>query len=130
MFYQVRVPHSNCDYLQFLWWPDGDLNEDPKEYQMLVDLFGGASYPSCANFAFKKSAEDKLAFDVITVETVKQNFYIDDCFKCVATNPEAIRLVGQLREMLSKGDVISCVPEIERAPSVKDLDLSNNPALT
>ena len=143
MFYQVRVPPSDCNYLRFLWWPDGDLNKDPEEYQMLVHLFGGASSPSCANFALKKTAEDnKAAFDAITVETVKRNFYVDDCLKSVATNPEAIRLVGQLREMLSKGgfrltkwisnsrDVISCVPETERAPSVKDLDLSNNPALT
>lgn len=49
--------------------------------------------------------------------------------------------MGELRELLSKGgfrltkwisisrDVISCVPEAERAPSVKDLDLINNPAL-
>ena len=143
MFYQVRVSPSDCDYLRFLWWPDGDLNKDPEEYQMLVHLFGGASSPSCANFALKKTAEDnKAAFDTITVETVKRNFYVDDCLKSVVTNPGAVRLVGELREMLSKGgfrltkwilnsrDVISCVPETERAPSVKNLDLSNNPALT
>ena len=143
MFYQVRVPPSDCDYLRFLWWPDGDLDKDPEEYQMLVHLFGGASSPSCANFALKKTAEDNMsAFDAITVETVKRNFYVDDCLKSIATNPEATRLVGELREMLSKGgfrltkwisnsrDVITCVPETERAASVKDLDLSNNPALT
>ena len=143
MFYQVQVRPSDCDYLRFLWWPDGDLHKDPEEYQMLVHLFGGASSPSCANFALKKTAEDnKAAFDAITVETVKRNFYVDDCLKSVATNPEATRLVGELRELLSKGgfrltkwisnsrDVINCVPETERAPSVKDLDFSNNPALT
>ena len=143
MFYQVRVSPSDCDYLRFLWWPDGNLDKDPEEYQMLVHLFGGASSPSCANFALKKTAEDnKAAFDAITVETVKRNFYVDDCLKSVATNPGAVRLVGELREILSKGgfrltkwisnsrDVISCVPETERAPSVKDLDLSSNPALT
>ena len=81
MFYQVQVSPSDCHYLQFLWWPDGDLNKDPEEYQMLVHLFGGASSPSCANFALKKTAEDnKAAFDTITVETVKQNFYVDDCY--------------------------------------------------
>ena len=98
MFYQVRVSPSDCDYLRFLWWPDGNLKKDPEEYQMLVHLFSGASSPSCANFALKKTAEDnKAAFDAITVETVKQNFYVNDCLKSVAT------LVGELREMLSKG---------------------------
>ena len=72
MFYQVRVSPSDCNYLRFLWWPDGNLNKDPEEYQMLAHLFGGASSPSCANFALKKTAEDnKAAFDAITVETVK-----------------------------------------------------------
>lgn len=54
LFYQVRVRPSDCDYLRFLWWADGDLNKDPEEHQMLVRLFGGASSPSCANFALKK----------------------------------------------------------------------------
>ncbi|KAI4898201.1 hypothetical protein NFI96_005256 [Prochilodus magdalenae] len=26
MFYQVRVPPKDSDFLCFLWWPDGDLN--------------------------------------------------------------------------------------------------------
>ena len=102
---------------------------------MLVHLFRGASSPSCANFALKKTAEDdKATFDAITVETVKRNFYLDHCLKSVATNPGAVRLVGELREMLSEvrfrltkwisnsRDVFSYVPETERAPSVKDLD--------
>ena len=104
MFYQVQVSPSDCNYLRFLWWPDSDPNKDPEEYQMLVHLFGGASSPNCATFALKITTEDnKAAFDAITVETVKQNFYVDDCLKSVATNPGTIHLVGELREMLSKG---------------------------
>ena len=57
MFYQVQVFSSDCDSLQFLWWPDGDLDKDPEEYQMLVHLFGGASSLSCTNFALKKTAD-------------------------------------------------------------------------
>ena len=143
MFYQVRVSPSDRDYLRFFWWPDSDLDKDPEEYQMLLHLFGSASSPSCANFALKKTAEDnKATFDAITVDTVERNFYVDDCLKSLTTNSGAIRLVGELREMLAKGgfcltkwisnssDVVDCVPKAERAPSVKDLDLSNNPALT
>ena len=69
MFYQVWVSPSDCNYLWFLWWSDGDLDKDPEEYQMLVHLFGGASSPSCANFALKKTAQNnKAAFDTIPVE--------------------------------------------------------------
>ena len=58
MFYQVRVRPSDCEALSFLWWPDGNLDAQPEEYQMRVHLFGGASSPSCANFALKRTAED------------------------------------------------------------------------
>ncbi|KAK3710896.1 hypothetical protein QZH41_016322 [Actinostola sp. cb2023] len=138
MFYQVRVRPSDCKYLLFLWWPDGNMEREPQEYQMSVHLFGGASSPSCANYALKKTAEDnKDYFDHETVQTVMGNFYVDDCLRSIATEPEAIRLVSQLRELLSKGgfhltkwisnskEVIDSVPASERAASVKDLDFDN-----
>ncbi|KAK3702238.1 hypothetical protein QZH41_005406 [Actinostola sp. cb2023] len=138
MFYQVRVRPSDCKYLRFLWWPDGNMEREPQEYQMSVHLFGGASSPSCANYALKKTAEDnKDYFDHETVQTVKGNFYVDDCLRSIATEPEAVRLVSQLRELLSKGgfhltkwisnskEVIDSVPASERAASVKDLDFDN-----
>ena len=58
MFYQVHVRSSDCDALRFLWWPDGDLDRTLEEFQMNVHLFGGASSPSCASFALRKTAED------------------------------------------------------------------------
>ena len=73
-FYQVRVPPNDCDVLRFLWWPDGNLSEEPKEYEMRVHLFGGASSPSCANFALKKTARDNEAdFSTNVIETVEKN---------------------------------------------------------
>ncbi|KAK3735155.1 hypothetical protein QZH41_020254, partial [Actinostola sp. cb2023] len=138
MFYQVRVRPSDCKYLRFLWWPDGNMEREPQKYQMSVHLFGGASSPSCAIYALKKTAEDnKDYFDQETVQTAKGNFYVDDCLRSIATAPEAVRLVSQLRELLSKGgfhltkwisnskEVIDSVPASERAASVKDLDTGN-----
>ena len=110
---------------------------------MLVHLFGGASSPSCANYALKRTAEDnKEDFDAVTIATVKRNFYVDDCLKSVPTNPKAVKLVGELRELLSRGgfrltnwisnskEVMDSVLETEKAPSVKNLDLSENVTLT
>jgi hypothetical protein len=28
MFHQVKVPHDDCDVLRFLWWPNGDLDNE------------------------------------------------------------------------------------------------------
>ena len=69
MFHQVRVRPSDCDALRFLWWPDGNLDNQPEEYQMRVHLFGGASSPSCVNFALKRTAEDNIeGFDPETMK--------------------------------------------------------------
>ena len=49
MFYQVRVPISQRNYLRFLWWPNGDLSSSIEEYRMTVHLFGAVSSPACSN---------------------------------------------------------------------------------
>ena len=75
MFRQVNVVREDCNALRFLWWPNGELGAQAEELMMTVHLFGGVSSPSCANFAFKKAAEDnRSSFRPETVRTVKSNF--------------------------------------------------------
>lgn len=109
---------------------------------MLVHLFRGASSPSCPNYALKKTAEDKKDFDEVTITTIKCKFYVDDCLKSVVTNPKACKLVGELHKLLSRGGfrltkwisnskkVMDPVPKSEKAPPVKNLNLSENVMLT
>lgn len=49
MFYQVKVPPNQRDYLRYLWWPDGDTSKDLVDHRMTVHIFGGNSSPSCSN---------------------------------------------------------------------------------
>ena len=101
MFLQVRVPLENANALRFLWWPNGDLQSEPEEYQMLVHLFGATSSPSCASFALRQTTEDnKNDFDPVTVETVRRNFYVEDCLKLVETEDKANNLQEELRRLL------------------------------
>lgn len=51
--HQVRVQPSDCDALCLLWWPDGNPDNEPQEYQMRVHLFGSASSPSCTRLRFE-----------------------------------------------------------------------------
>lgn len=140
MFYQVRVRPDDQDYLRYLWWPDGNLEVPPEEYQMCVHLFGGVSSPSCSNYALKKTADDNAAnFQPETIETVKRNFYVDDCLKSVKGEDKAIQLVNELRKLLALGgfrltkwlsnskEVLLAIPESERSKSVKNLDLEHLP---
>ena len=134
MFYQVRVRPDDSHVLRFLWWPGGNLESRPEEYQMRVHLFGAVSSPSCANFALRKTAEDNLhEFDFEVINTVKRNFYVDDCLNSVPGENEAIRLTADLRRLLEKGGfnltkwvsnsrkLVESLPESERAGTFKDL---------
>jgi hypothetical protein len=138
MFYQVRVSESDCDLLRFLWWPEGNLNQESEEYQMLVHLFGAVSSPSCANFALRRTAEDnKCTFDPEVISTVFNNVYVDVCLKSLPTAEAAINLAKDLSTLLSKGgfrltkwisndqEVLQAIPEKERAKEIKDIDLYN-----
>lgn len=35
-----HVCEADKEYLRFLWWKDGNLNAEPREYRMKVHLFG------------------------------------------------------------------------------------------
>ena len=53
-------------------------------------MFGGASSPSCSNFALRKTASDnrdEYASDVTKI--LKRNFYVDDMLKSFQTVTKA-----------------------------------------
>ena len=136
MFHQVNVCYKDRDFLRFLWWPDNNLNTEPEEFQMTVHLFGAKSSPTCANFALQKTATDNAdEFDENVAETIKRNFYVDDCLKSALNDDVAIKLAADLPDILQRGGsrltkwvsnspkVLASIPQIDRAGSVKDLCL-------
>ena len=140
MFYRVYVTPEDSDYLHYLWWPEGDTNKEPEEYQMKVHLFGGVSSPSCASFALRKCSEDDRGhYSTEAVNVVLRNFYVDDCLKSIDGEQEAIHLATELCQILSKGgfrltklithshSVLETIPESERSSSVKSLDFKRLP---
>ena len=140
MFNQVRVTPADTDLLRFLWWPDGDVTKEPKEYTMNVHLFGATSSPSCANFCLRQVAKDHCTkYDEDVVHTIYRNFYVDDCLKSVHLSEEGARLIAQLTDLLSCGGfrirgwvcndptVLRDVPECDKASHKADLDLDHLP---
>lgn len=82
------------DFLHFLWRPDGDITQDLREYRITVHLFSAVLSPSCASYALRKTVEDNQSeFSEELVQSVKQNFYVDDCLKSSATEEEAIQMI-------------------------------------
>ena len=137
MYHQVRVNPSDIDALRFLWYSNNDLQQEPVEYQMLVHIFGGIWSASCANYALQRTATDNIEnYDAQTIETIKKNFYVDDCLKSVGSEDRAVNLVQDLSELLAHGGfrltkwlsnsrkVINSIPVHEIAKGVKELDLN------
>ncbi|KAI2646661.1 NEDD4 family-interacting protein 2 [Labeo rohita] len=139
MFHQVQVTEEHVDYLRFLWWPEGNLEQDLKEHRMTVHLFGAVSSPSCACFALRKTAEDNQTnFSPDVIETVNRNFYMDDLLKSLPLEEDAVAMVKDLITICSRGgftltqwisnsrEVLQSIPVELRSQTLKELDLAKD----
>ncbi|KAJ8415190.1 hypothetical protein AAFF_G00008880 [Aldrovandia affinis] len=109
-----------------------------EEFRMTVHLFGATSSPSIASYALKRTAEDhKDIASPEAVQTVLNNFYVDDCLKSVPTEDDAMTLAKDLRTLCASGGftltkwtshnrkVLMSIPEEQRAKETNNLDLSS-----
>lgn len=139
MFHQVRVAEEDVDFLRFLWWSDGNLNQELTTCRMIVHPFGAVSSPSCACFALRRTAEDNQSFfPSQVVETVFDCFYVDDCLKSISSEGEAIVLIKDLIALCQKGGfcltkwisndrkVLQSIPEEHRSKDIRCLDLDRD----
>ena len=139
MFHQVKVRPEDQDSLRFLWWSES-VDETPQEYAMTVHIFGAADSPCSANSALLRTADDnERSFDAVTIETLRQNFYVDDLLKSMPTPESTIKLMEQLIELCAKGGfnltkfvsndrkVWAAIPLAKRADPSLDVNLDELP---
>ena len=139
MFHQVKVSERHVNFLRFLWWPEGDTTQSPVEHRMKVHIFGAVSSPSCANYALRRTgADNKDGFQAEVIETIYNNFYVDDCLRSLPSEKEAIKLVADLTEVCSKGGfqllkwtsnsraVLSSIPKAKRSKPTRELRLEQD----
>ncbi|XP_064641264.1 uncharacterized protein LOC135496077 [Lineus longissimus] len=135
MFYEVIVEEGHRDLLRFLWWEDGKLDTEPKDYRMTRHIFGATSSPGCANYAMKETSNRYEGhFGKPTADFIRRNFYVDDEAQSVVTTQEATELIVKSRELCKKGgfhlhkyicndkDVVSKIPEEFRAATIQSFD--------
>ena len=71
---------------------------------MVAHLFGATSSPSIANFALRNTADRaESQFGTCVADTIRKNFYVDDCLKAVQSEDEAIQLIHNLRIACKQG---------------------------
>jgi hypothetical protein len=78
------------------------------------------------------------SYSELAADTVRENFYVDDCLKAVATPEEAVTLVKDLRSMLAEGgfrvtkfasnskQVLESIPVDDRAKGIRPLNLGSD----
>jgi len=139
MFHQFFVNEADRD-LGFFCWSHGDLKNEAEEYRMKVHLFGAASWPGCANFAFKRAADDgEEEFDSEAADFMRRDFDVDDGLKSVKCVDTAVNLIKNCQAMCAKAglrlhkfssnkkEVIQAVPPEDRAKGLQELDLTRDP---
>ncbi|XP_013873851.1 uncharacterized protein LOC106524553, partial [Austrofundulus limnaeus] len=135
MFHQFFVCPEMRNYLRFLWWPDGQLDVEPKEYRMAVHLFGAGSSPGCANFGLKYLAQQHKSDYPKASDFVERSFYVDDGLTSVPSVKEAQELINETQALCKLGglhlhkfnsnqsDALSLLPPSERANTTESLNL-------
>ena len=136
MFHQVKVSPEDRDSLRFFWWDNNDIASTPKEYQMLVHLFGATFSPSCCSFALRQVGIDNLAnADPDVLSCLKRNFYVDDFLKSFHNEGDALRIIAQLTASLERGgfhltkfssshpQILSVLPDSDLSSTMLDLNL-------
>ena len=116
------------------------MKKDAQEYRMKVHLFEAASSPGCANYGFKKAADDgEKEFGKNAANFMRRDFYVDDGLKSVKDVDTAIELIQKTQGMCAKAglklhkfssnkkEVIQAVAPEDRAKGLQDLDLTRNP---
>ncbi|XP_026136037.1 uncharacterized protein LOC113113774 [Carassius auratus] len=137
MFNRFHVIREDQDYLRFLWWLNGDLNTEPREYRMKVHLFGASSSPGCGNYGLKYLASIERKYP-LAASFIINNFYIDDSLISLESVELAIRLVEEAQARCAKGKlhlhkfvsnnrkVLASISESDRAVEVENVDFHND----
>ncbi|XP_076043736.1 uncharacterized protein LOC143026841 [Oratosquilla oratoria] len=78
MYYQVKMPEGDRDYLRFLRWKAGQIGGDIVKLRITYP-FGACCSPSILNYALKQVVQDYGGqFQASVGEIVLNNFYVDD----------------------------------------------------
>ena len=81
MYFRIRVPENQTNFMRFLWYPEHNLNKKLTDNRIKVHVFGTKSGPSYANYALR--AMIKELNNQLVVECIQKNFYVDNILKTV-----------------------------------------------
>ena len=133
MYHQIKVAQNDQDTLRFVWRDKTD--KKIVDHMMKVHILGKIDSPCIANWVIKRIASDQSSqYENEIIETIKQNFYMDDYLDCFQSQEKAkvIKILStggfRLTKWLSNSKhILKTLPPAERSPKVANLDLNDIP---
>ena len=137
MYYSVKLPEKDSNYLRFFWQDDIYNNEEPVEYRACVPIFGSKPAQSMALYALKKASRDGLPPGNPVADSIDNHFYVDDMLQSFTSVDIAVEHVNLVRKTLAlKGfningfisnskEVMCRLPRDILATNIENIDLLN-----
>ena len=98
MYHQIRIPVKDRDCFRFLWTE----HDTEVTYRMTSHLFGGVFCAASSTYALRRTVQDFECSDVAR-DTVSRSFYVDDLLRSVNSRGEALKVIHDTKNVLSKG---------------------------
>lgn len=99
MFRQIQIIPEQWD-LQRIFWRESK-NEPLKEYWLVTVIYGQKSSPTSAIMVMQEGAKLMSEQYPRAAESIKDDFYMDDCFTGAATEAEALQIAEDLKAIFS-----------------------------
>ena len=106
MFYNFHLEPKDRDKTRFFWFRENNPEKELVEYRARVHLFGNTSSPALAIIGLRFAVNnDSTNASQEVKQFIKNNFYVDDGLKSTKTPQEAIAILSQTKEALSKFNI-------------------------
>ena len=97
MYFQIFVAEQHRSLLRFLWWKEGNISNNPTDYEMRIHVFECGSSEACSNYTLKMTAiENKEKFGEEAAQTLQNKFNVGDALKSVANEDMSVQLIKKV----------------------------------
>ena len=138
MFHNFLLKVDQQDYIRFFWFQNNDSSQGICQFRARVHIFGNCSSPALASLGLRFAVDRSSNLEHVW-SFVNEQFYVDDGLSCAGSVEDAVRVLKDTVDALSKSnirlhkicssspDVVNAFPESERALSSSiDLKESSN----
>ena len=138
MFFQVKIPQEDRKYLRILYWEDGNVDSEAKDFAMNMHTYGLRDSLCVCNFALKLTADRNMVnVSDFAVQTVKNDFFVNDLVTAVNNEYEGEKCIKEIDKLMDSGgfnltkwasnnkSLLKNITKNKLSPGIIDLDFGS-----